>query len=979
MVALGIAASGAQAQESGVLEEVIVTGYRGSLQTSTEAKRDSIGFTDEIFADDLGKLPSQNLAESLSRIPGVKINREVTGEGQQISVRGLDSSFTKVVMNGSSIAVASDGSLGSGQRGRHVDLDMFPSELFSSLAVNKTATAQQIEGGVSGYVNMRTLRASDLGEGSNVRFGLEGAYNEMSKSTSPKYHLLYGYSDDTFGVLAGFVVKESETRVDGFETVGNYQSGCQAHWFDGFADQNYVDAASEEDPPRIVNVGDSVGRQRDCIGNSLGRSGYYQSTGWNVFHYTDIASADYAATHAGVNEGDQIDINTVSGLTDGQIDTFGMPYIARSMYTTGDRDTTSAIFALEFNPGDNVSLALDVLHSESDRTFLRNEAMHIYRRNYIQYGLEWLPENIALGSGADGNAISSGTFYNNRVWVGSRVYEEELTYTSIMPSVSWQISDLWQMDASYSMTDSEFDRDEPYLLYYSPAGTMYFAYDGAFPTVQHSVDISRASPGWTFGAGPGTEGNELQGGEFRFQRGGRDTETESLRIDFAFGEDARANGIKFGLALDENVSDSVNFTGGDAWGDLVSSAPLGSFNDYLVDSPVTDLGSSISGYNGLSGIASINWDALKNDLNYSSFTPEEATGGDYFGQTVGDIDEDILAFYIEANTEGEIAGLALRTNIGMRYVETDQKVSSTDDDEITTDYSRILPSFSMVLDLTEDIKLRTSASKSFTRANPGAMFPNASWGSSSIDSVNAGNPFLQPFESINFDIGGEWYFGDLGYVGLTLYEKDITGFTRQENIQVQFLELANYGLDISTDGLSATQEDALEACGGRDSANCVSTITTDVNIDGTTKLYGWEAIWVMPLDMVIEGLGFNASMNNINQDASDADAEIPGISDSINFTAYYENNTFQTRVTYINTEKTETFGGWSPLYAAERKQIDLSASYNLPTMGDVNLTLTFDAYNLTNEPIHSYFQEDGNTFDIRYPGATYTVGVRGSF
>ncbi len=87
------AASFAQAQDAneeptpaaGALEEVVVTGYRGSLLNSTNAKRDSNGFSDVIFADDIGNMPSQNLAESLARIPGVKINREVTGEGQQIS------------------------------------------------------------------------------------------------------------------------------------------------------------------------------------------------------------------------------------------------------------------------------------------------------------------------------------------------------------------------------------------------------------------------------------------------------------------------------------------------------------------------------------------------------------------------------------------------------------------------------------------------------------------------------------------------------------------------------------------------------------------------------------------------------------------------------------------------------------------------------------------------------------------------------
>jgi hypothetical protein len=120
-------------------------------------------------------------------------------------------------------------------------------------------------------------------------------------------------------------------------------------------------------------------------------------------------------------------------------------------------------------------------------------------------------------------------------------------------------------------------------------------------------------------------------------------------------------------------------------------------------------------------------------------------------------------------------------------------------------------------------------------------------------------------------------------------------------------------------------------------------------------------------------------MNTINQDAADEDAEITGVGDSINFTAYYENDVFQTRITYTSTDETETNVGWSPTRSAARDQIDLAASYDLPPMGDVELTLTFDAYNITNEPLRDFFKSDGNTFNIRYPGATYTVGVRGSY
>lgn len=934
-LAIAATATGVQAQtDDSQLDEIVVTGYKGSLLNSTNAKRQSVGFTDEVFADDIGKMPSQNLAESLARIPGVKINREVTGEGQQISVRGLGPAFTKVVMNGNSIAVASDGSLGSGQRGRHIDLDMFPSELFKSLSVSKTTTAGQSEGGVSGYVDMRTLRASDMGEGSNFRLGLESAYNEMSKSHSPKLSAIWGHSSDKWGILLGVVHRQSESRVDGYETVGNYQDGCVA----------------------------------DPVAASCNPG----SSGANTFHFTNIASADFAAAFPGVNVGDEIDLNAVSGLSDEQLDSFGIPYIGRPMYTFGDRDSTSGTLALEFRPNENMLFALDYLRAEADRSFLRNELSHFWRRNYAQFGTAWIPSNIQLNSE---NALAKGTFYNARAWVGSRIYEEDLTYQSIMPSFTWKINDELELKTSYTKTDSEFERDEPYLLYYAPAGVLEVDYTKDFPDVRYNgVDVARAGAGWAYDA----VGNQTLGGAFRFQRNYRETETNSFKVDLGIGENPDVNGFKVGIALEE-ITANMNAFDSTGFSDLVNNSDLAeNFTRYLVDSPVTDLGHSISGYNGVNGIASIDWNAVKRAVGYDSFNPRITAGGDQFGQTVGNISEEMLALYVEANAETQVINRTLRTNLGVRLVKTDQEVSTLNA-STKADYEKILPSFSAVYDLTDSIKLRTSASRSFTRPNPSSMFPEVAWNGSGIDNIRAGNPFLNPFESTNFDIGGEWYFNDLGYIGLTYYEKDITGFTRREDIQVQFERLADYGVDISDSAIGADRVIALQNCGGRSSSGCMTNVSTDVNINGNVTLSGYEVIWVMPLDFLVNGLGFNTSFNSIDQDASDPESTIFGINDTFNFTAYYENERFQARVTYSKADRVEANDAWSPTYSPAREQIDLAASYNLPVWEKYNITLTFDAYNLTNEPLQTKFASDHQAANIRYPGATYTFGIRSQF
>src|SRR4051812_43523891 len=108
----------------GSVQTVQVTGYRGSLESSARDKREATGFQDSIFAEDLGKFPDTNIAESLNRIPGVQVSREITGEGVNIQIRGLGTSFTKVLLNGTPIAVASTGSTDSQSSNREVDLDL---------------------------------------------------------------------------------------------------------------------------------------------------------------------------------------------------------------------------------------------------------------------------------------------------------------------------------------------------------------------------------------------------------------------------------------------------------------------------------------------------------------------------------------------------------------------------------------------------------------------------------------------------------------------------------------------------------------------------------------------------------------------------------------------------------------------------------------------------------------------------------------
>ncbi len=133
-------------------DDIVVTGIRASLRNAANAKRDNIGFSESVFADDIGDFPDTNLAESFNRVPGITITRETTGEGLNIAIRGLGTNFTRILLNGAPVAIASTGRTDSQNTNREVDLDLFPSELFTQLTVSKSPLASMIEGGAAGTV-----------------------------------------------------------------------------------------------------------------------------------------------------------------------------------------------------------------------------------------------------------------------------------------------------------------------------------------------------------------------------------------------------------------------------------------------------------------------------------------------------------------------------------------------------------------------------------------------------------------------------------------------------------------------------------------------------------------------------------------------------------------------------------------------------------------------------------------------------------
>ena len=212
-LAVGIAlASAAQAQqtsapapaaESAEVEEVVVTGFRASLQSALNIKRRENGVVDAISAEDIADFPDLNLAESLQRIPGVAITRR-SGEGRQISVRGLGSDYTRVRVNGMEAIATSSGTSNSGgtNRGRGFDFNIFSSDLFANLIVRKTASASVDEGSLGATVDLNASKPFDV-SGRRLVISAQGSYNDLAKDVQPGVSILASdrFFDNKLGVL----------------------------------------------------------------------------------------------------------------------------------------------------------------------------------------------------------------------------------------------------------------------------------------------------------------------------------------------------------------------------------------------------------------------------------------------------------------------------------------------------------------------------------------------------------------------------------------------------------------------------------------------------------------------------------------------------------------------------------------------------------------------------------------------------------
>ena len=471
--------------------DIVVTGIRGSLQSATNAKKNAVAFGDSIFAEDIGKLPATNLAETLNRMPGVRLNRDINGEGTQVAIRGLGPSFTRVLLNGSQLQVASDGGTNGGSANREVDLDFFPSELFTRLDLAKSPSPSTLEGGIAGTVNLRNARPFDK-PGTHVTVVAQGQYTDSNDKISPRGAIVASHTTDTFGILVGVAGVKTKTRVDGYETLG-------------YSDGN-------------LGTGDPGG---------------------NNFSYASIVPNN--AGH-GLVAGQPVDVVATSGLTRDQLSTALIPRLGRQALTQGARSRISALASLEWRPSDELHFALDGIWAKS-------------KRNYDRLIMNWQVRNSGPGTSAqstggmipidltvdDNGVVTSGTFANSSFFLEASQFRQTTKFWNINPSLSWQPSDLLKVDFSANYSKSRFFREQPsWVFQTAPESGVDVYYDntgqGDYPSITTNIDL-----------------NDPNNGLWEWYRQNvalvrRTTETKGAHLDVTYGDDFF--NVKVGAAYD---------------------------------------------------------------------------------------------------------------------------------------------------------------------------------------------------------------------------------------------------------------------------------------------------------------------------------------------------------------------------------------------------------------------------------------------
>lgn len=802
-------------------DTVVVQGIRGSLSNAQAIKRDADTFVDSITASDVSTLPDLSVAEALARVPGVVVQRFTLGnsdadfpspEGSGNLIRGLQ--FVRSEFNGRD-AFSANG-------GRSLDWSSVPPELIGGVDVYKNQSADLIEGGIGGSINLRTLEPFDR-DGVTAVFIADGTYTDLAEEWSPGFSAVLGNRWETdmgeFGLLGSASTSELKSLINGF------QLGQLTPLVDPTGSN--PDLSGRDDPSATAadRIAVPAGFQLRTNEVERIRDSYYLAGQWRSPDGDMELTAKYIRVE---NEVDS-DERTLEWFHDGE-----------------SWRGTDVLGALETTPFS--SDGLSVCNGSNDTAF------------------------EGIGSCEQTRAVSGGLFEagiisnNLRDWTGARganfsnlginQVQESMTQ-DLSLNFKWRPADQWFVELDGHVTEAESSLERLWI------GTRFFSDfylrpDLDNPEVTLILDPEN-NPNRRAGTGPVPTSSADPNSSFllfaadEFQENDGDLYALRGDVEYEFADDGWFDSVQFGARYAER--EQTNRAAGLNWAGVAPPWAGGGYLPYAeVSQPSTEL-VDFSGFFRGGVVRGPNTEVVfpSRDLlnNYDSFaalvasdpniTPADGSFGpdwnplrtdgvvDYSRGTIGEITETTENFYARLNFGNEFEnGMSLDGNIGMRYSSTtvtsegsldyvefseditpgfndnprdflpeaaayfDQAPISGDSDR--TD-ERWLPSLNVKWNLNDDMLIRFGYSEAITRPNvsdlradqsafgPTTFFVNPDAGPDDPDRVTdivlqevriqGGNPDLEPIEATNWDLSFEWYFGDDSSFTASVFRKEL--------------------------------------------------------------------------------------------------------------------------------------------------------------------------------------------------------------
>ncbi|WP_420143105.1 TonB-dependent receptor [Sphingobium sp.] len=715
------AAATPQAQGDGEVADIVVTGFRQSLDAAINLKRQAVGSVDAIVAEDIAKFPDQNLAESLQRIPGISIQRD-GGEGRAITVRGLGAQFTRVRVNGmETIATSSDGA--GANRDRSFDFNVFASELFSSIVVHKTAEASLDEGSLGAVVDLNTGNPLAGKAGFTFVGSASASYNDLAKTTGPRGAGLVSWKseDGQFGVA----LSAAYSRLKTVETGNNTVRWAQAQFDSVNGEACFTRPGATATAPRVAspNSGGTYipGRSAACDAVSL------------AFH----------------------------------------PRIPRYGQVNHDRERLGITGSVQWAPSDATKISIDGLYSRYKATREERWGEVLMRSNERAMDVS----NYTIDSN---NNLIKATF--NDAWVRTEHFYREQDVKFYQLGATWDqdVTDKFRFTLLGGFSKSDADVPVESTIMFDDKDAAGYSYDytnsrsplltfGTDPTNPANFQLSeiRDAPNYVV--------NKFRTAQLRTEWDVTDGFTVKVgtmyrRYDFSTGAFNRSTVVcptKSTAAPDVvlgtiTCSPSSVFGASAVYGFPVTSQlaelftlgkagqPAGNSNQWLV--PNLDATTDYTKLYDRNAVP---------DLTSLRTVREETYGG-----------------YLQFDAKGDIFGLDYALNAGMRYVKTDQGSTGYNSGilvGIKRSYEDWLPAVNLALFPTSNFIIRGAVADVITRPSLGNLSPGGS-----VDGFNYritfGNPQLQPFRATSYDLAFEWYFARSAIFSVALFAKDVSGF-----------------------------------------------------------------------------------------------------------------------------------------------------------------------------------------------------------